>query len=129
MSTVTNDTLTEYLRRLTQELHKSETRLRACEERQHEPLAIVGLGLRLPGGIHDRDTLWAFLEEGRDAVAPIPASRWNADATYDPDPDAVGKSYVRDAAMLDRVDLFDADFFGISPREAKYIDPQHRLLL
>ncbi|WP_437952505.1 SDR family NAD(P)-dependent oxidoreductase [Sorangium sp. So ce296] len=129
MSTVTNDTLTEYLRRLTQELHRSETRLRATEERRHEPIAIVGLGLRLPGGIHDRDTLWTLLEEGRDAIAPIPASRWNADATYDPDPDAVGKSYVRDAAMLDRVDLFDADFFGISPREAKYVDPQHRLLL
>ncbi|WP_437580044.1 type I polyketide synthase [Sorangium sp. So ce887] len=129
MSTVTNDTLTEYLRRLTQELHKSETRLRASEERRHEPIAIVGIGLRLPGGIHDSDTLWTLLEEGRDAIAPIPASRWNADATYDPDPDAVGKSYVRDAAMLDRVDLFDADFFGISPREAKYVDPQHRLLL
>jgi acyl transferase domain-containing protein len=94
-----------------------------------EPIAIVGLGLRLPGGVGDMDALFRLLEEGRDAVGPIPKERWDADAIYDPDPEAKGKSYVRDAALIDRVDLFDAAFFGISPREAKQIDPQHRLLL
>nr|CAL58682.1 polyketide synthase [Sorangium cellulosum] len=94
-----------------------------------EPIAIVGIGLRLPGGVADTDGLFRFLEEERDAVGPIPAARWDADAAYDPDPNAPGKSYVRRAALLDRVDLFDAAFFGISPREAKHIDPQHRILL
>ncbi|AUX43617.1 acyl transferase [Sorangium cellulosum] len=92
-----------------------------------EPVAIVGLALRLPGGVDAPDGLWTLLERGVDAVAPI--TRWDADAFYDPDPDALRKSYVRDAAMLERVDLFDAAFFGISPREAKHVDPQHRLLL
>ncbi|KYF93993.1 hypothetical protein BE20_00960 [Sorangium cellulosum] len=73
-----------------------------------EPIAIVGIGLRLPGGVADTDGLFRFLEEERDAVGPIPAARWDADAAYDPDPNAPGKSYVRRAALLDRVDLFDA---------------------
>ncbi|WP_437805995.1 type I polyketide synthase [Sorangium sp. So ce1078] len=94
-----------------------------------EPLAIVGLGLRLPGGVVDLDGLWRLLEQGIDAVGPIPKDRWNADEVYDPDPDAKGKSYVREAAFLDGIDRFDAGFFGISPREAKHLDPQHRLLL
>nr|AAK19883.1 soraphen polyketide synthase A [Sorangium cellulosum] len=94
-----------------------------------EPIAIVGMALRLPGGIGDVDALWDFLHQGRDAVEPIPPTRWDAGALYDPDPDAKAKSYVRHAAMLDQVDLFDPGFFGISPREAKHIDPQHRLLL
>ena len=94
-----------------------------------EPLAIVGVALRLPGGIDDLDSLWSFLEQGRDAIEPIPRTRWDADAIYDPDPDGKGTSYVRHAALLDQVDLFDPGFFGISPREAKHIDPQHRLLL
>ncbi|MDC3985913.1 type I polyketide synthase [Polyangium jinanense] len=94
-----------------------------------EPIAIVGLALRLPGGADDADGLWRLLEGEIDAVGPIPASRWDAGAVYDPDPAAPGKSYVREAALLDRIDLFDAAFFGISPFEANHIDPQHRLLL
>ncbi|WP_394849577.1 SDR family NAD(P)-dependent oxidoreductase [Pendulispora brunnea] len=94
-----------------------------------EPVAIVGMALRLPGGANDAESFWKLLEEGRDAVGPIPSSRWDSSAIYDPDPETPNKSYVREAAMLDGVDLFDAAFFGISPREAKYVDPQHRLLL
>ncbi|WP_394849578.1 SDR family NAD(P)-dependent oxidoreductase [Pendulispora brunnea] len=94
-----------------------------------EPVAIVGMALRLPGGANDAESFWRLLEEGRDAVGPIPPARWDTAATYDPDPETPNKSYVREAAMLDGVDLFDASFFGISPREAKYVDPQHRLLL
>ncbi|HEX7837775.1 MAG TPA: acyltransferase domain-containing protein, partial [Kofleriaceae bacterium] len=94
-----------------------------------EPLAIIGMGLRLPGGVADLDGLFRMLARGLDAVGPIPAERWDTDRFYDPDFEQKGKSYVRDAALLDRIDLFDAGFFGISPREARHIDPQHRLLL
>jgi 3-oxoacyl-(acyl-carrier-protein) synthase/acyl carrier protein len=100
--------------------------LRAASD---EPIAIVGMALRLPGGIGDVDALWELLDQGRDVVGPIPLARWDAGALYDPDPDATTKSYVRHAAMLDQVDLFDPAFFGISPREANHLDPQHRLLL
>ncbi|XXX82567.1 SDR family NAD(P)-dependent oxidoreductase [Sorangium sp. So ce134] len=94
-----------------------------------EPIAIVGAGLRLPGGVADLPGLFRLLERGVDAVGPVPSDRFMIDAIYDPDPDAKGKSYVREGAFVDRVDLFDAAFFGVSPREAKSIDPQHRLLL
>jgi polyketide synthase 12 len=95
----------------------------------HEPLAIIGVGLRMPGGIVDLRSLWQFLSDGREAVGPLPASRWNVDEFYDPDPESKGHSYVRDGSFLDQIDQFDPAFFGISPREAKNIDPQHRLLL
>ncbi|MDI3284216.1 type I polyketide synthase [Polyangium sp. 15x6] len=94
-----------------------------------EPIAVVGIGLRLPGGGVDLSTFFRFLAAGNDAVVEIPADRWDVTAFYDPNPEQSGKSYVREAALLDRVDQFDASFFGISPREAKNIDPQHRLLL
>nr|QDA77044.1 polyketide synthase [Jahnella sp. MSr9139] len=95
-----------------------------------EPIAIVGIGLRLPDGVVDLDGLWRVLEQAIDAVGPIPGDRdWNIEEVYDPNPDAKGKTYVRHAAFLDRIDLFDPAFFGISPREAKHVDPQHRLLL
>jgi polyketide synthase 12 len=95
----------------------------------HEPLAIIGVGLRMPGGIVDLRSLWKFLSDGREAVGPMPATRWNVDEFYDPDPESKGHSYVRDGSFLDQIDQFDPAFFGISPREAKNIDPQHRLLL
>jgi polyketide synthase 12 len=104
---------------------------RAREETTHtrEPVAIVGVGLRMPGHIVDLRSLWKFLSAGREAVGPLPASRWNVDEFYDPDPEAKGHSYVREGSFLDHIDQFDPAFFGISPREAKNIDPQHRFLL
>ncbi|PRQ09060.1 type I polyketide synthase [Enhygromyxa salina] len=94
-----------------------------------EPIAIVGIGLRLPGSVGDLKTLWGNLVDEVDAVVPIPFTRWDADAYYDPDPDLVGKTYVRESALLDQIDQFDPTFFNISPREAVAMDPQHRLLL
>ncbi|WP_437670502.1 type I polyketide synthase [Sorangium sp. So ce131] len=94
-----------------------------------DPIAIVGVGLRLPGGAVDLESFWSVLAQSIDTVGPVPAARWNADELYDPDPEVKGKSYVREAAFVDGLELFDAAFFGISPREAKHIDPQHRLLL
>jgi acyl transferase domain-containing protein/acyl carrier protein len=93
-----------------------------------EPLAIVGIGCRLPGA-KNPDEFWRLLMEGRDANVEVPADRWDIDAFYDPDPAAPGKMYTRRAGFLDRIDAFDPQFFGISPREARTMDPQQRLLL
>ncbi|PRQ09063.1 type I polyketide synthase [Enhygromyxa salina] len=93
------------------------------------PIAIVGVGLRLPGGICDLTGLWRALEAQLDAIGPIPADRWKLDDFYDPDTEAAGKSYAREGGFVTNIDRFDPGFFGISPREAKSIDPQHRLLL
>ena len=93
------------------------------------PIAIIGAACRFPGGANDLDSFAQVLRAGTDAVARVPADRWDADAYYDPDPDAPGKIHTRDAACLDQIDRFDAAFFGISPREAAHLDPQQRLLL
>ncbi|WP_437670504.1 type I polyketide synthase [Sorangium sp. So ce131] len=106
-----------------------EGRLSVAPAAGDDPIAIVGVGLRLPGGAVDLESFWSVLSQGADAAGPIPVTRWNAEEMYDPDPEAKGKSYVREASFIDGIDLFDAAFFGISPREARQIDPQHRLLL
>ena len=93
-----------------------------------EPIAIVAMACRAPGGVVDPEGYWALLDEGRDAIGPFPA-RWNVAALYDPDPEAVGKTYARDGGFIADVEQFDASFFGISPREAVEMDPQQRLVL
>jgi acyl transferase domain-containing protein/NADPH:quinone reductase-like Zn-dependent oxidoreductase/acyl carrier protein len=123
------DKLRASLVRALQEVERLRKKVASLEQSAHEPIAIVGIGLRLPGGIVDLSSLWSALEREVDAVGPIPGSRWDAESLYDEDPDRVGKCYVREAAFLDSVDGFDPAFFNISPREATAIDPQHRLLL
>ena len=93
-----------------------------------EPIAIVAMACRAPGGVVDPEGYWSLLDEGRDAIGPFPA-RWNVAALYDPDPEAVGKTYAREGGFIAEVEQFDASFFGISPREAIEMDPQQRLVL
>ncbi len=112
-----------------QKLEQMQAKLDAAERAQKEPIAIVGLGCRFPGGANDPERYWELLHNGVNAVREVPADRWNVDDYYDPDPDAPGKSYTRYGGFLDQIDQFDPQFFGISPREAVTLDPQQRLVL
>lgn len=93
------------------------------------PIAVIGIGCRFPGAANTPEAFWQNLKNGFDAIRDVPADRWDANAVFDPDPDAPGKSYVRQAGFLDQIDQFDPQFFGIAPREARGMDPQQRLLL
>jgi hypothetical protein len=122
------DKLRDYLKRATADLAQTRERLRKLEESQHEPIAIVGMGGRFSGGAAGADGLWRLVRDGVDGIGPFPADRCWRDV-FDPDPEHVGTSYVREGGFLSEAPDFDAAFFGIAPREAMVIDPQHRLLL
>ncbi len=118
------------LKRALLALEEMQSKLDAIEHQRTEPIAIVGMGCRFPGGANNPLAFWELLRNGVDAIAEVPMSRWDIDAFYDPNPETPNKMYARQGGFLDiGIDEFDADFFGIAPREAVNIDPQQRLLL
>ncbi len=106
-----------------------QSKVDQLERTSSEPIAIIGMGCRVPGGARDPEAFWSLLKNGVDAITEIPRSRWDVDACWSADPDEPGKMYTRYGGFLDDIDQFDPHFFGIAPREAITLDPQHRLLL
>ena len=119
--------ITEALRKI----DDLSARLEIAEKGDTEPIAVVGMGCRLPGGVNNPAQYWQLLQDGASGVVRVPKERWDADAFYSADYTVPGTICSRDGGFLTswQPDEFDAEFFGISPREATGMDPQQRLLL
>ena len=119
---------------ITEALHKIDelsARLEIAEKGDAEPIAVVGMGCRFPGGVNNPDQYWRFLREGRSGIVRVPPERWDADALYSEDHTVPGTICTREGGFLTswKPDEFDAEFFSIAPREAAAMDPQQRLTL
>ncbi len=110
-------------------LKEARNKIEALERQKNEPIAIIGMGCRFPGGANSPEAFWELLSRGKEAIVPVPSQRWDAEAYYDENPDLPNKTYARYGGFIDAVDQFDPQFFGMTPREAIALDPQQRLLL
>src|SRR3984893_15791987 len=119
--------ITEALRKI----DELSARLEIAEQGDTEPIAVIGMGCRLPGGVSNPDEYWQLLQDGRSGIVRVPAERWDADAFYSDDHSVPGTICTREGGFLTswQPDEFDAEFFGIAPREAAAMDPQQRLVL
>jgi len=131
MSSQSNDQARkEVLKKALLKIEQLQERLDVDERKRTEPIAIVGMGCRFPGGANDPESFWNLLRDGFDAIVEIPPERWDVDEYFDLDQDVPGKMYSRKGGFLDqKIDMFDPQFFSVAPVEAERLDPQQRLLL
>ncbi|MFZ5894823.1 MAG: type I polyketide synthase [Myxococcota bacterium] len=119
----------ETLKKAFLKIEELQKRLASAEQTERQPIAVVGIACRFPGGVRNIEDYWRLLTEGRNAIRDVPSDRWDVDGFYDPNPEVPGKMYSRKGGFLDGVDQFDPQFFGITPREVLHMDPQQRILL
>ncbi|WP_281560621.1 type I polyketide synthase [Thalassomonas sp. RHCl1] len=112
-----------------QEIKALKSRITGYQAAENEPIAIIGMACRFPGGANDPHRYWQLLRDGRDAIAEVPGARWDLEQFYALDREAFGKMYSRCGGFVEDIFGFDAGFFGISPREAQTMDPHQRILL